>query len=281
MMRQIWAAALILVFLVGCRSSPTDQPYVARVGENVLTQEELSLQLSALPVLDDSLEARQQIIEQWVSSQLLYREARRRGLRNDPAVQRMIEENERSVLVSALVSRMYDTEEPEFDPAELEAYYERNRERMLLREPFVNVRFLAVRDRARADNARSELAALGFEDVDEWNTLVATYAVDPEESRALADVYVAESRIFASAPQLRAALSRLSPRQTSGVIDGDTLAFVVQLLDRAPSGTIPELEWVEDEVRRRLTIEARKQMYARQVQRLRNEALAREDLEIR
>jgi hypothetical protein len=40
------------------------------------------------------------------------------------------------------------------------------------------------------------------------------------------------------------------------------------------------MAWIEDELRERLIIDARKQMVARQVQRLRNEALAREDLEI-
>jgi hypothetical protein len=38
---------------------------------------------------------------------------------------------------------------------------------------------------------------------------------------------------------------------------------------------------VEDEIRLRLEIQGRKQMHARQVQRLRNEALARETLVIR
>jgi hypothetical protein len=56
---------------------------------------------------------------------------------------------------------------------------------------------------------------------------------------------------------------------------------VVQLVERIPARTIPEPAWIEDELVRRLVIQGRKQLYARQVQRLRNEALAREDLEIR
>jgi hypothetical protein len=56
---------------------------------------------------------------------------------------------------------------------------------------------------------------------------------------------------------------------------------VLQLVKRAAPGTVPPLEWVEDEIHERLRIQSRKQMYARQVQRLRNEALAREALDVR
>ena len=49
----------------------------------------------------------------------------------------------------------------------------------------------------------------------------------------------------------------------------------------ASVGSIPELTWIEEQVRRQLTIDARKQMYERQVQRLRTEALSRDALVIR
>jgi hypothetical protein len=48
-----------------------------------------------------------------------------------------------------------------------------------------------------------------------------------------------------------------------------------------PAGEVPELSWIEDEVRRQVEIQSRKQMVARHVQRLRNEAQARDELEIR
>jgi hypothetical protein len=65
------------------------------------------------------------------------------------------------------------------------------------------------------------------------------------------------------------------------VIETDGLAHLLQLVDRVPAGAIPELAWIEDQVRRQLTIDARKQMYERQVQRLRTEALSRDALVIR
>jgi hypothetical protein len=39
-----------------------------------------------------------------------------------------------------------------------------------------------------------------------------------------------------------------------------------------PAGTLPEFEWVNDEIRERVVLQRRKQMYSRQVERLRNRA---------
>ncbi len=52
-------------------------------------------------------------------------------------------------------------------------------------------------------------------------------------------------------------------------------------MDRLEIGTLPELNMIESMIRSRVQIEGRKQMLARQVQRLRNEAIAREELEVK
>lgn len=277
------SALFMTLLLAGCGRSDADGDYIARVGDHYLTQEDVSEQLGRLPFAGDSLEAREQIIEQWVTNELLYRESRRRGLRSERDVQRQLEENERSVMVSALISRMYAEEEPEVDEAELAAMYERDKERLRLREPFVQVRYLAVRDREAAAEVRTALQRPPS-DVDEeahWRTLVDAHASDPAMSLGLSTTYTAEARLFTSIPALREALGRLRDGQVTEVHEADSLFHVVQLVHRAPVGTIPQISWIEEELARRLLIQSRKQLYARQVQRLRNEALAREDLEVR
>src|SRR5690625_2798060 len=139
---RILLSLLAVLFVAGCGRSDPPQDFVARLGDRVLTQDELSNQLRSLSFTEDSLEARQQIIEQWLTNELLYREARRRGLRNNRDVQRLLADNERSVLVSTLISQMYDEMDEDVDEGELLAYYERSRERLLLREPFVQFRDL-------------------------------------------------------------------------------------------------------------------------------------------
>lgn len=284
MPRRLALPLVAVVFLIaGCRGPAPDGDYVARVGDNVLTQAELSLQLERLPVAGDSLEARDQIIEQWIASELLYREARRRGIRNDADVQRQLEDNERSVMVNALLSRLYQQEEPDVSDAEIAAMYERDKDQLRLREPFVQVRYLAMTDGQAAADVRDLLAdIISFDDAPlQWQELANTHSTDPSMSLRLAESYVAESRLFPAHPVLRETLSQLREGQTSQVLELDGQFHILQIVGRAPAGSVPQLDWVKEELTRRHLILDRKQLYARHVQRLRNEALAREDLEIR
>src|SRR5690606_33766784 len=106
-------------------------------------------------------------------------------------------------------------------------------------------------------------------------------AADPATSQELAANYYPERRLLTVQPVLGPALASLRVGETTAVLGEEGRYLLGYLADRVPAGTVPELPWVEDELRERMGIQARKQIYARQVQRLRNEALAREALQIR
>jgi hypothetical protein len=272
-------AAVLLT--AACQRSAVEGEYVARVGSEALSQEEISALLTSLSLAQDSVEARHQIIEQWVTNELLAQEAVRRGLRDDPEVQRLLRENERSVLISRLLTLMTDEEEVLPTQAEITAYYERHREQMRLREPFVRVYYLNIAHQdsaAEAARVLQQLARTPAQLDDAWDSLVRRFAVEPDVSLEFADNYFPEGRAFATLLPVQNALGQLGPGQVSPVIPAGDSFHVVLVRERQPEGTLPELGWVEDEIVRRLEIQARKQMYARQVQRLRNEALARETL---
>ena len=273
--------ASVLLISVGCDEEEAPPRYVARVGDQSLLEDELQEALAKLPVRQDSTDARGQIIEQWVTSAVLHQEAVRRGLQEDPEVQRMLRESERSVLVNALVARMYDEHDVTPSPAEMQSYFERHREQLRLRESFVRVRALGTQTRAAAEEARRLLQQAPLAERDSvFAEISDRLASDAAAAKQTARNHHPESRLFAGDPELQEALRQLQNGQTAPVVESDSTFHVVQLAERVPSGTIPEPEWIEDELARRLVIQGRKQLYARQVQRLRNEALAREDLEI-
>ncbi len=285
-MKRLLLLILVLLSGNGCRQETPPPDVVARVGQAYLTRDELVRALQLLPVQIDSTEASQQVIEQWITTQLLYQEALRRGLRNDPEVQRLLEENERSVLISALLERIYQEEEAASEdpltPSEVQAYYERYKEQLRLREPYVRVRYLHT---TRAQDARTVHQTLQGTDVVSdslWEALVARYANNPEEARLLASRYFPESRLFTATvlTSLREALRRLRDGELAPLIAIDGHYHILQLVERLPAGTIPELRWIYDEVAQQARIQARKQIYARLVQRLRNEARVRGELEL-
>jgi hypothetical protein len=279
------ALLVAIVFsMAACGGKPDPEDFVVRVGDQVLSQSELSALLSTLSPGQDSLEARTQIIEQWVTNELLALEAVRRGLREDSEVQRLLRENERSVLINRLFEVMTEEDDQPYTNADVQAYYDRHREQLRLREPFVRLFYLQVAAADSASEAARQLQLLSRipERLDNaFPALVERFSVEPEVSRDLADSFFPESRLMAFLPEIQSVIRKTPAGQSSGVIETDDLFHVVLVRERIPQGAVPELAWVEDEIRLRLEIQGRKQMHARQVQRLRNEALARETLVIR
>ena len=193
-------------------------------------------------------------------------------------MQQRLAESERSVLVDALITQMFEEEVEAPNANEVLAYFERHKEQLRLREPFVRVRYLYTTNPDSAERAQALLRQATSDADSVWSVLVERFAEDAALSLSLASNYVPESRLFMEQPLLHDRLTRLRVAQIAPVLEANGKRHLLQLADRAPAGTLPELSWIEDEVHRQLTIDARKQMYERQVQRLRTEALSREAL---
>ena len=280
---RLWFTLLLsgLALTAGCAQQTAPEAFVARVGEAFLLQEEVDAALENLPSRLDSAEARRQFIDQWVTNELLFQEALRRDLRAQEAVQRRLAESERAVLIDALVSQLFEETAEALSPAEVRAYFELHKEQLRLHEPFVRVRYLYTANADSARRARTLLRQTAPADADSvWTLLVARFAEDAALSLSLATNYFPESRLFMEQSILRDRLAQMRPGEIAPLIEDGEQRHLLQLADRVPAGTIPELSWIEEQVRRQLTIDTRKQMYERQVQRLRTEALSREVLVI-
>lgn len=278
------ARIFVLAFvLAGCGPESSEVDYVVRLGDRYLTREDLDSALESLTVLQDSAEAAEQIMEQWITDELLFREAVRRGLRNQAGVQSLLLENERSVLVSALLTELYKEEDSTPDDQDLLTYYEQNKDQLKLTEPFVKIRYLVTES---ADSAMSAIELMeGLESSPNpdsaWKAVANRFTEDPDGTTTLSASFYPETRLLSSIPGLNTAVQRLAPGQILSPFELDSRYHIVQLVERLPVGTTPEVALLEDQLRARIAIENRKQLYARQVQRLRNEALAREELDIK
>ena len=281
-MRAVAALALVVwgfVSLPACSDMEEPVTFVARVHDAYLMEAELDAALDNLPSLMDTTEARRQIIDQWIAGQLLYQEALRRDISNQESVRERLQQGERAVLIDALITLLYEESEEEPPPSQIRTYFEVNRERMRLREPFVRIRYLYGVSRDSVQTARELLGRASVSEADSiFAQLIDRFSDEKDLSRSLAANYVPESRVFMNQWVLRATFNRLGLGMISSVFEADGNWHLLQLADLAPAGSLPELAWVQDQVRQQLTVDSRKQMYERQVQRLRMEALSKEAL---
>ncbi len=278
------AFALVLAgagFVVGCSPSVADEPYVARVGSDYLYESDLIAASNGLPDATGDTNARQQFVDRWVSTALLAQEAERIGLATDPAVQRLVNDNRRSILASAVVDSVFDETLEAAKESAIIDYYEANRDRLRIREPYVRIRYLESTDRSKVEEARRMLQrALRGAGVDSlWQGIVHEYSDDPEGSLFLSSNYFPESRLFGTQRVVRDRLQQLGNGQLSPVLEGNDAYHVIQLVDRQDSGTVPELDWIRDDLGRQREQQTQKETYARLVQRLRAAAESRNEVE--
>ncbi|PEN09436.1 hypothetical protein CRI93_01540 [Longimonas halophila] len=274
MMRLFSVVALCLV-IAGCADESPSEPYAARVGDTYLTEAELSDAMKSIAVGGDTVEARRQIVDQWVTRTLLLNEAERLNLESESDVQRQLREQRRSVLINALTSRIYETAEVEPSREAVTQYFERNRDRLRLREPYLQLRHVRVADASTASTLASELRSAP----QSWTTVCQRDASDPEQACAVGTRFYPERQRTADAPALRDRISNMNAGEVT-TIEGEDWHHVLHLVERIEAGQEPELEWVAPQIERHLSTQSRKQMYAREVQRLRNEAEARGALDV-
>ena len=270
----------------GCMQETQPADYVARVEDRYLFEEDVERIMEDLAATGDPEEMRDHIANQWITTELLHREALRRGLAQDPEVRRRLGESERSVLVNALVESFYRENTPSPGEEEMRAWFEQHKEQLRLREPFVRIRYLRAETAAEARRARSALLNARAADRDSvWTAWAAALSTSPGASDMLfaqpisARDHYPESRLFVNQPLLRQALASLGDERTAPIVESDSSYHVLQMAQRIPTGSIPEREWIQSELERQIVLQNRKQLYARLVQRLTNEALAREALE--
>ena len=261
--------------LVGCEAPAPNEPFAARVGDARLTEAELSESLESIAVGGDTTEARRQIVEQWVTRTLLLQEAKRLNLERKPDVQRQLQEQRRSVLINALNSRIYETAEVEPDRQAVVEYFERNRDRLRLREPYLQLRHVRVSDAETAQSLARELRA----SPESWGSVCQEDEQAPSQACAVGERVYPERQRLADAPALRDRVESMDTG-TVATLQTDNWHHVLHVVERIEAGQEPELEWVAPQIERHLRTQSRKQMYAREVQRLRNEAEARGALDV-
>jgi len=280
---SLWCLVSLTILPVVFAACGTEEPasYAARVGTYYLTHDELNQRLDGLDRSTDSANARQQVIEQWVARTLLLREAERLNLKELPEVQRRLQRQRRSVLVSAMTDRIHEEMKRPPNEEQVRAYYDQNGDALRLQEPYVRVRYLSTSSLDSAQAVRAQLQQAESSDVDSlWNRLQRRHAADPTRSQSLSRQIVTVSRLVSQVPFSRPAVNALREGELGPVRQAQDHFHVLQVAERLPKGAIPDLKWVREDIQRRLQIQNRKQMYTREVERLRNRARANEELDV-
>ena len=240
--------------------------YVAKVGNSTLSKTDIEHMRTQS---GDSVLDSRRFIDEWVITELLYQEAERRGVADDDDVRRQAEQARRHFAVAALLQREIYDDTSGVNQDSLEAYYLLNKTDYTLHEDAVNLSYAAFTDREAANTFRTKLLRHV-----PWDQALATFQNDSTGHGPLfqsADrQYFTRGRSYP--PEIWKLALTIPRGEVSFVLKVDKSFYVLITNSIMRQGTIPELKYVQNDVRDRLLIDHRRARYERLISSLRARA---------
>lgn len=250
---------------------------VARVGDTVITAEDLQRQLAAQPPqLRDrwsTASGKKDFLENLVRQTLLANEARARGLDRHPDVERVT----RQQMISLYIQQELDAEgkAPVASDADVEKYYKEHANEFNRPEE-VRVTEILVKDRAKATKAAAAAKALGPGDQKGFVDLVIQHSEDQASRTRGGDLfYFDRATTRVPRPVVEAAFALKETGQVAGPIKSDVGFHVIRLVERRPAVS-RQLADARTEIQRRLHLTSR----SRRMEELVNGLRAKNGVEI-
>ncbi len=246
---------ILPILLLGCAERRTSDSHVARVNESYLTMEELPEHTDTTSIASPQAHA---YVSRWVSRELLFQEARRRGLDKSPEIKTRIDEIEKQLIVTLLLDReIYNEQLVNFSNEELLGYFENHTEEFFLRTDVAKTNYVLFHGRESASAFRKRVRR-----GTSWYDAVSDVEKDTVASAAIIQrgdsLYITEQELFP--PAVWRVLIKTSAGQISFPVKTDQGYFVFQLLGFQKRGTRAEFRYSLPEIRERLIVEKRRKL---------------------
>lgn len=254
---------LLLLFplLWNCKAQTTPKEegtVVARVGNAVLTLEALEASIPEQMSQQISAEEKREMAERWVEKQLLYQEALKRGIEQDPWVEKWVEQAKTDLIVNTLLKRELG-ESSDITEADIVRYYNEHQDEFTRENEEIRCRYIQVETRDTAmDIYRRLSAGVPFEDIiaEGGSTEVNSGDLDYfSQDNVEEELWQAASKVNAGAfsPPVRTRFGY----------------YLIQVLDRKKAGTVRELDRVGEHIMDFLLFERQRERVDQLVRKLR------------
>jgi hypothetical protein len=266
-----WVSALLFTIIAAsCQHEEIPKrpegPIVARVGNDYLTLAELKESIP--PEYSDVITRDQNVlyVRQWINTEILYQEAVRLGIDQEPVIKARLERMRKDLLSTELMSRSASASNVEIGDQAIREYYESNREQFVREYNVVRYEDIVVPDVNVAFEIRRTVTHESFKNV------AKTHSKAPEGLSESAP-YVA---LDAIPPKLRNAIITTTVLPAIiGPYGAEDGFHVMRVTGKYDKGTIASIDEVRDEIISRLSSITQKG----ETERLISEIRARSDVE--
>jgi hypothetical protein len=260
-------ALSIAAALPGCRrGTDSETSFVARVGNSSLTRAEMERFRASRP---DSTVNGSAFVDQWIIDELLYQESERRGIASSDDVQLRAAEARRKIAIAALLDQTVYSDTTAPGDSVMVAYFRNHLPAFQLHDDMALVSFAAFSNREAANDFRTRVVSRG-----NWMEELSGLEADTVHRGVL--VKTASRQYFTrprlNPPELWKLASTLPAGDVSFVVTSGGLSYVLVVHSFLKAGAVPDFGAVQAEVRQRLIIDRRREIYDRLVSDLRSRA---------
>ncbi len=247
--------ALLAALSASCRRQSPDR-VIARVGDAELTLEDARAHIDTTRT---ALEyALSDYVSYWVNTELLYQEAKRRGIESSGEFKRQLEDVRRQLASQTFLDRYVYADTSDLTPEAVRDYFGRHEAEFQVHENTLRLNLVALNNRDRA-NAFQAAVAQGSQ----WQSAVEKLLRDSTAASSILSTssgqYYTSQTLFP--PELWKVASALSVNEVSFPVKTPGGYFVLQCLARLQQGAPAAIDLARPEVRQRLLIEMHRRKY--------------------
>ncbi len=249
--------ALALLLTTGCqRTTQTNVP-LARIDNRTLTAEDIRVRFDTSQGITEA--QLQQYVQRWLKDELLYREALAHGYGNSKEIEDRLEEARRELVINEYLDKtIYNEKTAASTPADVQAYYEAHKGEFVLRNDVAFLSYLVFSDRDAANKFRNTVLR-----GTPWYTALHGLLTDPVQRTKV--LTKGDSLYYSQASLLPADLWRVASavtvKEPSFPVSTTEGYYVIIVWQFEKQGQPADLRLVEGEIRSRLAIELRSQLY--------------------
>ncbi len=251
------ALSVVILLLTGCEREEDPDEYIARVNNEYLTREMIEEKMDTQHAINEAMV--QEYVNQWLTSEMLYQEARRRGLDRDDRVLEPLRDVRRNLAINALLEdEIYDGILPEVTDEQIEAYYEEHMGEFIADEPLMELSFASFEQRTGATSFRNSV-----DRGEEWDDVLDSIIDDEEQAGGVIEIgergYYRESELYP--PEIWRSARQLGTGGVSFPVAVADRYYIIRHHQTIQSGNPYPLEYVSNEIKERLVIEKRQDRY--------------------
>lgn len=255
-MKRLVFFCIPAVLLFGCRHSPAGGTVVARVGNEVLTMEQAKASVDTTKDLFELHLAK--YVTTWVTNELLYQEAQRRGVERTELFQRNLAEAERQLAIQHLLGQELSADTAALTEDAMQTYFRQHSAEFSVREDMIKLNLIAFSTRDYASSFASAISRGAT-----WEETLAEFLGDTTVTSAIVSVasnkYYSQRTLYP--PELWKVALMLTADEISFPVKTAAGYFILESLATVQQGKEGQFELVRDEVQERMLIERRRKHY--------------------